>query len=127
MAHTPKRGTVARFFWVHAGYSTPPGRLKCARQLAKAEAWLEAQADLEVVIEGDERAYCYCDDPACRFHEGSDHDWETVWVAIRRKCPDHGLDCRHAETLAGLGGIMDPDRTYLRVVTAELALEVMDK
>jgi hypothetical protein len=114
-----------RFFLEHAGYATPPGRAQCALNLARAEMWAEGE-DLEFLEQpDDETAFCYCDDPHCKYHEGSDHTWETVCVALVRPCEAHGTECRHAECLASLSGIMEPDRAYLRVVRAELAAEAM--
>lgn len=63
-------------------------------------------------------------DPKCRYHEGSDHLWETIAARIVRPCPEHGTACRHAETLASLSGIIDPNDNDLRVIRAELASEV---
>lgn len=121
---TPAIRSAFRFFLHHAGYATPPGRVACALALAKAEAKLLA-SDLEFITrDDDERAYCYCDNPTCKYHEGSKHDWPTIAAAIVRPCTEHGLDCKHAEYLASLGGIMEPDANYLRVIRAELACEV---
>src|SRR5438270_594171 len=37
-ANMPKMNPAERFFYEHAGYATPPGRVACAKALAKAEA-----------------------------------------------------------------------------------------
>lgn len=49
---------------------------------------------------------------------------EVLWCRAVRPCPDHGIDCRHTETLASLSGIVDASPEYRRVVEAELALDV---
>lgn len=115
-----------RFFHEHAGYVVG-ARARGALALARAEQWAEDEGIEFLTRDDDERAYCYCDDPHCKYHEGSeyerDHGWETIGVMAVRPCPEHGTDCKHAEVLGSLWGIMEPDNTYLRVVRAELALE----
>lgn len=123
-------GTISaavRFFAANAGYSTPPGRMVCAKQLAEAEAWAEDSGLEYVWQDDDEIAYCCCGDPHCKYHEGSKHDWSTDFCRLIRLCPEHGYDCLHAEVVASLGGIIDPSDEYRRVVQAELALEVMPR
>ena len=50
---------------------------------------------------------------------------EMLSCVLMRKCEEHGTDCRHAESLASLGGIhVGPDdRLYRQIVEAELAVE----
>lgn len=126
--------TAEQFFFENAGYSYNPateteaeGRLRCARQLAQAEAWAQAEG-LEYVWE---------DDPDCteddfEFPEDKAHVREhgAVGCILYRPCPDHGADCKHAEHLASLWGITESLNNrerdnYRRVVEAELALEAI--
>lgn len=112
---------AVRFFADNAGYSTPPGRMKCAALLAEAESWARDEGLVHV----------------WSFEEYPDHSWMddsererehiTEQAGLYRPCPTHGIDCLHAELLASLGNIVDADETYRRIVNAELALEAMPK
>ena len=100
-------------------------RAKTAIDLARAEIWASDQA-LETVWQfdqdgdlGDHAYWC----AAAKRGERCEHVIE--WCALIRPCDDHGIDCRHAETLASLGGIIDADSEYRRIVAAELASEAM--
>jgi len=126
--------TAAHFFFSRAGYSYPTGadaagiraaRWDGARQLAQAERWA-----------GDEGLiFAWVDDPDCT-EDDFEHEADKAYVrehgavgcVLYRPCPDHGIDCRHAEVLASLWGITESldhhERdAYRRVVQAELAAE----
>lgn len=119
-----------KFFYQHAGYSRKPhesedaGKRRCAKAMAKAEARAQRVGIHFEWNDDDERAYCYCDDPTCKYHEGSDADWETLYCVAYKDC-----HCRnaahqpHRDIVGSLSGIMDPDASYRRVVEAELASE----
>ena len=111
-----------------------------ALTLARAERWMAGQDGIEIVWEADpdtdlgEHAH-WC--PNGRAYDRlrtagasrygirpCDHEGESC--ALVRPCPDHGIACRHTEYLASLGGIIDADRDYRRIVAAELAAEIMD-
>jgi hypothetical protein len=102
------------FFAAHAGYGTPPGRMMCAKSLADAEEWALAN--------------------------GVEAEWEfdpyvdTSWADAETLAKlDDGtyeyLQCgvSFGERTAGLGGIVVDinDKTYPRVVEAELFSELM--
>lgn len=103
------------FFHEHAPYCWDPareteadGRLRTARRLAAAEAWLEATES--------ERDW--------REEETAAGDDEGTWVVI------YSCTVRTPHGDASMGGIdLDPDGfagdTYRRVVEAQLALEIM--
>lgn len=63
----------------------------------------------------------------------SEHVAETCRLVIPcQRCIDDGLygsagECRHAEIIASLSGIIDADPSYRRVIQAELALEAIDR
>lgn len=104
-----------RFFMREAGYRVG-FKAFGALELAKAETWVsEVGLADNYEVEEDERAYCYCENTQCQYHEGSTHEWETLFVSLRDN---------DGTVLASLGGIMAPSREYLRVVKAQLALQV---
>jgi hypothetical protein len=123
--------SAIEFFKAHAGFSygtgeTPEqGQLRCAQELARAEAYASEHGWVAEWRDDDERAYCYCDDPNCRYHEGSDHDWDTLYCVLYRPCSCNRCSNSHRDILGSLSGIMDPDANYRRVVEAELALEAL--
>lgn len=84
------RRSAIEFFAKYASCVTPPGRMGTAKKLADAEAYAAEQGWEYLITDDDERAYCYCDDPKCKYHEGSDHDWETIAIILYRPCPTHG-------------------------------------
>lgn len=88
---------------------------KTCLALARAEAWKHDQG--LVAVTEDEHEPWDEDAPAPAY---------CVCVVLYRPCPVHGLDCKHADVLGSLGmiGVNDPDDPYLRIVAAELALEV---
>jgi hypothetical protein len=108
--------TAERFFWSHAGYSwnqtegetKAQGRRRCAVALAKAEAWAA--------------------DQGMTFAWESDDFPDLSWMTEQEQAEPHEvLVCiaryRDGSVAASLGGIVDPDRTYGRIVEAELASE----
>ncbi len=107
------------FFFEHASYSHGPdqtteeGRTQGAIKLAAAEhLYLEAHRvnGVELVWGDDAYGAVYAQ------HEGTEFErCESAWLR-------HG-----AEGLASLGGILDADMHYRRVVRAELASECLDK
>lgn len=104
-----------RWFRQHAGCEA-----WCAFNLAKAEAWLREQTDIEPVTEPEQDVdLSWMSDE----ERAEPHDVEVF--ALVRPCPDHGLNCRHAEWLASVGNVVDADSTYRRVLFAELASELM--
>ena len=92
---------------------------ECRIALARADRWLESSG-LETVTEDDPEPW-----------EGDcPRPLDVVSVRLVRPCPLHGIECRHAETVAAIGGVgLDgntrADREYLRILAAELASEVM--
>jgi hypothetical protein len=122
MTHYAK---AVQFFYKHAGYSYDPkketprqGRLRCARQLAKAEHyafehdWTYSWQD-DSCIGADCGETATCDHPCC---QGTEHVCE--WCAL--------VDA-DGKQLASLGSICEPSSEYRRVVRAELALEAMPR
>lgn len=133
MSTSSTRRDRFRFMLEHAGYCTPPGRAACALELAKAEELLEEAGSLELArleILDDPEPWDAGDTgitPAdfdagritgpywVRVEVGSHNDageWEPDDVA---SCG--GITC-------GPAGDRDP---YLRVMAAELALELADE
>jgi hypothetical protein len=112
-----------RFFFEHAGYIVGR-RAECALSLAKAEQWANDQG-LEFVTKPDcDADLSFADTwPARERDEFKRQDHEVICARLIRPCEDHGTECLHAETLASLGGIVDADNNYLRVIRAELASE----
>jgi hypothetical protein len=107
------------FFYQNAGYSHDPkaetpeqGRLRCARELAEAEAVAQR---LEYAFEWE-----------------FDQDADLSWMSDEEREQEHEVLCcrivdpentRHS--LASLCGITDADRNYRRVIEAELAAEAI--
>jgi hypothetical protein len=100
-----------------------------ALALARAEQWLNAQDDIHCEWRddpdgdlGDHAYWCALE----RNGQHRKHSHVIEWARLVRECPEHhDTDCRHAETLASLGSIIDADNAYRRIVAAELALEAM--
>lgn len=126
----------AHFFYSQAGYSYPVGadqagrvqaRWQGARNLARAEQWAQSEG-LVYLWEEDQ----HIDIDNWEFEEDREHvrrDGARCCI-LYRPCEDHGIDCKHAEVLASLGGITESfdnqqRDNYRRVVEAELACEVM--
>lgn len=121
-----------QFFFHHAGYCVG-SRAKGALDLARAE--IEAYSHTPTY--GSLTASWHGDDAGS--DSWGDHEF---WCAGARRgdCPGHEtLYCqvtyfnpktRRVETLAGVGGVIDPDHNYQRVIEAELfaeALAILDQ
>lgn len=112
-----------RFFRDHAGYVVGE-RGKGALALAKAERWAEENG-IEFIWEwdtdgdlGDHEAWCgTAREDAWRYGYGRTCTHDVEWC--RAEYND--------ETVASLGGIIDADRNYRRVVEAELAREAQEE
>lgn len=121
---TPTMRAAIEFFAENAGYCTPPGRMACARDLARAES------------EGSRRGWVveWSPDPDC------DRDWvgdgfdcaceRSYKRAVFRARDGWECFCESAvlwapgEVLIGsLGGICSADSSYRRVISAELMLD----
>ncbi len=127
-----RRETPYQFFLKHAGYSYDPmketplqGRRRCAEQLAEAEKEMEARGWVAEWRVDDERAYCYCDSPTCRYHENSNYKWTTLYCVLYHPCDCDRCSDKHRDILGSLCGIINPDYNYRRVVEAELALDAL--
>lgn len=117
------------FFHEHAGSSYYPdreteaeGRLRGAKALAAAEAWLAEQ---------DGSTEWAADDDADR--SGIDHDAPLYQCVVEVACDCDRKYCsgKRCESLSGIDLGDNGDNTYrcedyMRVVVAELALELMD-
>jgi hypothetical protein len=107
------------FFYQNAGYSydskteTPEqGRLRCARELAEAEAIAQR---LEYVYEWE---FDECPDLSWMSDEEREQEREVLCCRI--------VDPENTRySLASLCGITDADRNYGRVIEAELAAEAI--
>lgn len=112
------------FFFVHAGYSYDPktetqevGHAKCAVRLAAAESlFLQCVKLADVGIEWQH------DPDAARDNRKDRVRFEQCESA----CIWHRDECGDVHYLASLGGILDADTDYRRVVRAELAIECED-
>jgi hypothetical protein len=102
-----------KFFAEHAAYATPPGRMACARDLAKAEAEAEDR-DWTIDWQNDPEGLSWVskEDEQERIEKGV----EVLMCTLRD---------RDGNVLASLGGIDGPSREYKRVVEAELAQEAL--
>lgn len=121
-----------QFFFEHAGYcvgSRAKGALALARAEIEAYSHEPAYGSLTASWHGDD--------------SGSD-TWgdHELWCSGARRgdCPGHETlyckvtyfnpETRRVETLAGVGGVIDPDSNYQRVIEAELfseALAILDQ
>jgi hypothetical protein len=119
-AKARKQLTVDQFFFYqHAGYSHNPktetaeqGRLRCAVELAEAEA-IGQRLGYEFDWEGDS-------DPDLSWMSDDEREQEHEVLCCRIPDPDN---TRYS--LASLCGITDPDSNYRRVIEAELASEAI--
>jgi hypothetical protein len=114
---------AVKFFYTHAGFSYDPnketkrqGKMRCARALARAEAYAykhdwNYQWGEDSCIGGDCGEIETCEHPCC---QGTEH--ECLWCSLADANGKH---------LASLGSICEPSAEYKRVVKAELALEAM--
>jgi hypothetical protein len=119
MATTVVRDLYRRYQFFKANGAHIGGeKAKCALRSARAEIWA-FEHDVEFLWEDDSRDY---DDSL------GDH---AYWCTDeqRGECQGHEITWCQArmndEIVASLGAIIDADRTYRRVVQAELACEVM--
>lgn len=112
-----------RFMLEHAGYATPPGRAVCALDLARAEQLLNRAVELGVAsIE-------WVDDD-----EPYDTDDAVILRGLEsgRFVGPGGCVVQCGDAIASLWGIVVEaptamgDDPYVRVVAAELALEIED-
>ena len=119
-ARARKQLTVDQFFFYqHAGYSHNPktetaeqGRLRCAVELAEAEA-IGQRLGYEFDWEWDS-------DPDLSWMSDDEREQEHEVLCCRIPDPDN---TRYS--LASLCGITDPDSNYRRVIEAELASEAI--
>jgi hypothetical protein len=123
MRRAPDSRLVAafRFFLAHAGCIVGE-RARCALALARAEQWAR---DNGVTVDWREDDYAdwsfvetWTPKEQKRWHE-SEHYAE---MAIARKACEC---CKTLNVAASLGGIIDADNDYRRVIEAELVAEVM--
>lgn len=109
----------------HSGYVVGENA-RCAIALARAELALAASDAVVVWEPDDDTDWSFIDtwpEKDARAYRKGDHYAESC--AIVRPCPEHGVDCPHAEYLASLGGIIDADTNYRRTIAAELASEAL--
>lgn len=122
---SPDRHLKVKFFLEHSGYSTPPGRVKCAMDLAMAE---EAK---EVFLREEKIKLEWVDDEDC------DLSWdETGWflrrlengtasvkgLILKRKCNSCGC-YENLDSLWGISMIDEQEATDMRVFEAQMILE----
>jgi hypothetical protein len=125
-------------------------RALCAMRAARAEIWAEHNG---VVFEwlfdssqpyedalGDHAYWCSAErrersgydangDHIRGYHPQitrSRHEHAVEECVAYKQCPDHGIDCQHAEVLASLSAIIDATTSYKRVVEAELAMAAQE-
>ena len=118
--NTPKVGRTKlhkaiRFFQEHAGYCTPPGKMVCAKHLAIAERAAELSG---AVYEWEYEQ---------SFLAPEDLTDDAKLIEKWRENPPEVMNCilrdGNGVVRASLGGIIDADANYRRVIEAELALE----
>lgn len=102
------------FFRENAGYCTPPGKLACALELARAEAWAREEG-IDFDWETDQEPVDYQD------AKGNWKQEEGEICSAYRPCGE----CGERRVVASLGGIAGATPEYRRVVEAELAMEAM--
>lgn len=119
---TPTMRRALEFFAENAGYSTPPGRMVCARDLARAEAEGSRRG---WVVGWEPETECYCGEfdysCACFVDRGTRRGDCACSVAILYS----GWGDRRADIIGSLGGICSADSAYRRVVSAELMLDAL--
>lgn len=116
--------TAEQFFYDHAGYSFDPrteteeqGRVRCAQALAAAEQrYLDAHRDNGVCVVWEN------DPDAARFWEKARRDGSAD-IGHFDQCEIACILDASGLCLASLGGVLDADDDYRRVIRAELALE----
>jgi len=108
------------FFRDHAGYATPPGRVACALQLARAEREYEARDDVRIDWDWDP-------DPDTSWADESEHakfdreEWEILRCVVETFDED-GATVNEV-SLYGIV-VTGPNDPYCRVVQAELYTEL---
>lgn len=117
MTHSYDRNAY-RFFRQHAGYIVGESA-KGALALARAEKHAGDEGLQHVWVEDPDPDLSWMDE-----HERA-QEHEVLGCILYRPCSEHGVDCKHAEPLASLWGIVDADREYRRVIEAELSLEAL--
>ena len=122
-----ERTEAVRFFYEHAGYAVPPGRLSGAVELAKAESWLKRQEAIKFLVEEEIDFGTATEEQVERIESG-----ESLYVTARLQ--RNGQLVAFEQVLASLGGIeiessepTDGSGGYLRVVRAELASELREE
>lgn len=133
-----------QFFLDHAGYGVPPGRVICARELARAE-YLGLSRSWEVRWESESECYCRtfdaCEVQPCECTRGAWTDrpgprnervgpggflsGECVCESAVIVVPDADRDAVTERWDASLGGICGADPAYRRVIRAELFAELI--
>lgn len=111
-----------RFFLDHAGYVVGQRALG-ALELARAERALK-RSSLRVRWESDPDAWYHVRD--CEgLDPKADHEVEIASIVL--PCSEHSSGCKHDNTLDSLGGIIDADSKYRRLIEAEPALNAFQK
>lgn len=117
-----KTRAAIEFFAGNAGYCTPPGRMVCARDLARAEAEGSRRG---WVVGWEPETECFCGefdyDCPCINRRTNTHGYCACSAAILYS--DWGD--RPADIIGSLGGICSADLAYQRVVSAELMLDAL--
>ncbi len=126
---------AVKFFHANAGYGFDPqketkaqGRMRCARLLARAEAYAYEHEwryvwEPDTCIGGDCGETETCEHPCC---QGTEHEvYSCALLSGDASCYDGHGRATGGAVLASLGSICEPDDNYKRVVEAELALEAM--
>jgi hypothetical protein len=107
------------FFRQNAGWSTPPGKLACAKALAEAEHFAK-ELGLEVKWEYEQEDWMvFAGDPEAEYRRNfKSGKWECFHAYVKG---DGG------EILSSLGGIIleAGDASYKRVIEAELYMEAI--
>lgn len=112
---TARRLTEIAFFKKHAG-----GRVghasEGALELARAEQYANDHGWKVVWATDDDADWSWLDQPGFEKERAKEHDVLKAYL--------HDKD---TNVLASLGGIFDPDKNYMRVIEAELALEATSR
>jgi hypothetical protein len=109
-----------QFFYDNAGWSEPPGREQCARELAAAEVAMDDRGWRAIVDEDPDGPWDDDCDSVGMVERG-----EAVCLEVILLSDDH-KPCAH-NVLGSLCNIIvsSADDPYIRVVTAELASEAL--
>lgn len=113
-----------QFFYDNAGYSYDPatetseqGRERCAREMARAEAYGREQ--------GWEVEWAWDNNPDESFVDDWNPAEQAEWKSQEHECFVALLRDRSDNVLASCGGIFDPSKPYMQVMEAELMLEAL--